>query len=479
MSFSSLIINNRPIAGLSISDDALRLALFKKTKDKQTKKPKAAIKILAETQLAPGEFSGGRVMNEEKFLSSLKGLFADTGIDAVVVTIPPDLVFTKIYKFPSGIVGEKLKSSIDLITHFQLPKTIDQIYFGWQEITYNDEKESILAFIDKEPIDKLANLLGRIDITVVAVEFHALSLSRVISQPKDAPSLIVEMGAKTACFSILENNQFRLGFSAPSSLPPASLSIEAKKLCDAYEYEHSPVVGSFLLDFSANESKISWPAKPGPIPLLPELAEIAPQYSPNNWAIALGAAWRGITPRHEDNQISLMAIGTEEAYRRQKQLALARLLSKSTIAISLLLLVLFGGSFAYISRMRDNFNRQISIFQAGGGQTVSEWDAKSSQFNSTFSTLGQLIIAEPDWTPILLELKSRITGGITITTLSAPNINSAFSLVGMAKDRDSLNRFKASLAASPLIEGLSVPLDNIGKKSDIPFSVSFIPKASQ
>jgi len=467
MDLLNLFMREGPIVGLEISDQAIRISLL----EQKSKKASPKIKLLAEEFLVPGDVKGGLITNEESFIKSLKKLIDKTKAKYAVVSIPTDYIYAKVYGFPAEITGEKLKSSIDLIANFQLPKKKEEIYFDWEKINDSSKNEVLLASINRPIADSLAATLEKAGLKTVAIEFHPLSLARVAAKD-DQSCLIVEKLERITAIFVIKNQVVRFLYTMPNN-SDFSLIQEINKFINFYETEFEPISClSILGDFKKEEFK-DLPLKPIDFKLNQEIEK---QFEvKNSWPllISLGAGLRGLLPRGKDNLISLMKVGTEDAYRKQKIITLADLLSRATIIVSIFFVLTFILVWLLMTNLQKNLNQQINSYAFMPiDNKVAQLESKAATFNRLIKEASDLAKIESRWSILLNELNLRITKGVTLTNLSITSINQPITIAGTAQSRLELNLFKESLDQSELFKDVILPLENLGKKDNIPFSIS-------
>lgn len=136
-------------------------------------------------------------------------------------------------------------------------------------------------------------------------------------------------------------------------------------------------------------------------------------------------------------------------------------------------------SAAYLTELKElslsqNANRTIATLSVSSASP--EILAKEEWVNrvNALTLAGQTALAEtPIWSTVIDEVDARVIDGISISTFRAPSITENMSLAGTAKDRTTLNQFKKSLQESTMLTGVELPITNIEKKEDVPFTVSF------
>src|SRR6266481_4855513 len=95
MNFSRIITREEPIGGLAISDDSLRFVFFDISKKEKNI-------VLAEEVLPAGIIEGGIIKNRDGALLAFQNLVKKIPkkIRCVVVSLPPDYIYSKIFSFP-------------------------------------------------------------------------------------------------------------------------------------------------------------------------------------------------------------------------------------------------------------------------------------------------------------------------------------------------------------------------------------------
>lgn len=186
---------------------------------------------------------------------------------------------------------------------------------------------------------------------------------------------------------------------------------------------------------------------------------------------------RGLIERRDDEIISLMEIGTEKAYRQAKASSTANFFVSLSVALSIFFTVAFLSAWSLMNSIQNNYSRQILAFNlessTGGAVSLQE---KATNFNDLINQVSAVLEKEPIWSRIIKEVKERTVAGVVINNLSLPGAEGTFAIVGVAKDRDAINRLRYSFESSEILSNINIPLDNLGKKNDIPFSLTFTAK---
>lgn len=452
-------IREEPIAGLEISDTALRLALLEFT-DKE--KSSIKIKDLLEEPLEAGVIEDGALKDTQRFLASLQNLLKGNGskVRYVIISLPSDQIYSRIFSFPQSVQEERLEEAVNLAMSFQLPIKPSGSYIDWEKLGEGGANEVFLAGAQKSVVDGFLDVLKQAGLNTVAVEFHPMSLSRAMRMPEKSAALVKIPAKKSTGIFIIKDRIIRFGRILPSSrFSQKTLNDEVKKISDFYEVEDAPLWMLMNLD---------------EVELLNIFSDERLKKEGWKWLVALGASLRGLLPRAQDNLVSLMPVGTEEAYERQKALTFAEFMSNITIAVATFFAVIFAGVWLLMLFMQQNFSRQFETLSAlPAPQDSVQLEERAKKLNALLTQTDQLFARMPAWSTLLEELRSRITSGITVNTVSLPSPEAVFSISGIAQNRGQLNLFKKSLEGSEMFSEVAIPLTNLEQKENISFSVSF------
>ncbi|MEK7212394.1 MAG: pilus assembly protein PilM [Patescibacteria group bacterium] len=476
MDWLRFITREESIAGLEVGETYLRLALLEV--NSKTKKPE--LQRLRERPLQGGIMVNGEVADKPKFIRELSELLKNRAgrVNYAVVSIPANSIYSHIYSFPKTVSGEKLEESMKLTIGFQLPVPPEKMYLDWEKIETKGTNDIFLATIPKPIVDKYMDILKTAGLRTVAIEFAPASLSRVIDAPAEQATAAVIMSQSGTTVSVLEGKILRFTRFLPAVYFPDKnmLSQEIKKIFDFYEAERKMAVAEVQLVGGAAgdlDDQFGIPVNPARIvadyALSPEL-----KTEPGKWLVSLGAAVRGIMTRAEDNLVSLMPVGTEEAYENQKATAFVEFLSTVIIGLSIFFVVIYGGTWLFLVSVQTNLSRQLQ----GLGSASLPTDAiilenQARRVNAVAQITAGMVRSEKHWSLLLEELRARITPGITVSAVSIPSSADAISITGVARSRSELNAFRKSLEESAWLAEVNLPLSNVTQRENIGFSASF------
>ena len=464
MNLTKFFTNEGNIAGLEINDSALRLVLLK---IKKKERPK--VKLSLEEILPDSDLSGGMIRNPEGFLKSLKKLLARAKpkIKFVIVSIPGDRIYAKVFSFPTGVAGEKLESSIKLATAFQLPKESGHIYLDWEKLPDQNRNLVLVSIADRTLINNLVAPMEAAGLKVLAVEYHEMSLARALALPPEQAVLVLEKNSTGYIFSIIKNKTVRFLYSLPNERLKTNLGNEVQRIRDYFEIEDSPLDKIILLGaFSKEQINSLSSGKNLDISELPTTDTAPP--------VAFGAGLRGLIPRESDNLISLMESGTEEAYEQKKALTFADFLTKISLLVAAFFVFAYAATWLLVVRIEEDFNKQLTVIANQPDQgAAAGLENTLSEYNNRIGQTSGLVKEEISWSKLLTLISKAAPPGLTITNLGVTNPAAPITIVGVSSDRPTLKAFKKNLEESAYFKDVNLPQTNLEKRNDIPFMASF------
>ncbi|MBI5742525.1 MAG: pilus assembly protein PilM [Candidatus Niyogibacteria bacterium] len=452
------LIRRSPIAGLEISESAVRIALLEMGKGKNAR---VAIKTLAEEELPEGTLTDGRVTDTKGLTEAIRRLVTGAGITTkyVVASIPVGAAYARVFSFPENVSGEKLEQTMNLTIGFHLPVRPEDVHLDWEKIEGDDGevKEIFLAAAAKDVVTGFLEAVKNAGLKVVALEIHPASFARVADLGAGA-TIVRRADTASTAFYVLKNGAPRFMRTVPNAAGKVFLKGEAQRIKNFYEFENGPV--SDILDYETLT---------GARAIVPEGLE-----GEARWLVALGAAARGLLPRSEDTLVSVMPLGTELAYEYQKLATFSNLLSNIAVGVAAFFATAYLG--AWIMMLSLQMSVTSGLQNASMVRVAPEMaglEDRATAFNERVASLAGIVGTIPRWS-LAVELVSRhISDGITISALSMPAPSAVFSMTGIAATRDSLNAFKRSMEEEPQFAEVAMPLVGIGMRKNIPFSVSF------
>lgn len=471
MSIINLLIKEKHTAGIEINDSIIRVAyirLIKKTIGDKKNITKNEL-VLIDEPVPENTILNGVIINKDNLVKTLKKVWDNKELQNLyaIVSIPEDKIYSRIFQFPKDINKNKLKEAIDLAIDFQFPFKRNDIYFGWENIKSNAiRNEVLISAIPRNIADDYIDVLNKSGINILALESHLASINRAIELNPEEKTLITKTNKDSVTFFILKNNFLKFSRTIPIIFTKQEnyLTNEVNKIKNSIENENNEIIYDLTLTKSLIKNEYS--------KYETLLNKIGNQ---SEWIIAIGAYIRGEILKGEDNQISLLSVGMVEAYKYQKLKAFSVLIRNIILNVSIFFLFTFIATYIFIYSFYQKINKS-TINIAATSVDILEKESLVRKTNSLINSVQSILSKTPNWSILLEEINSKTINGIIISSFSAPSINDTISMVGIAKDRNTLNNFKKKLEESEYLTMIELPIVNLEKKADIPFSISFIIK---
>ena len=469
MNIFNLLTKKKHIVGIEISDTAIRFAYFndKKGFNKKIQHNKKEL-VLIEEILEENIVSGGIVIDKKSLSKTLEKMLTKAKLKSsyAIVSIPEDKVYSHIFPFPKTENQAQLKEAINLAMNFELPIKKEDAYIGWENACdSNTINEILISTIPKNIADEYINALYSANIKILALESHLLSIARSAKFKFNETILFTKINPKESTIFIVKDRSIRFSRTISTTFFKENdfLKNEVSRVKTWFESEKKVSVSEQSLENATVKDEYMEYMKENGI--TPELQ--------SKWLIALGTNIRGEIIEGEDKQISLLPIGTAEAYAYQKITIFITMLRNMTIGVSMFFLFTFFIVYLFILSLSQINNNTNSGISTSVYPDISQKEAFIKNVNSIISASKEIITSSPNWSILLDEINSRIINGISVSNLSVSSIGEKISLAGIAKDRNTLNQFKKTLQESTYFMTVELPITNIGQKIDIPFLISF------
>lgn len=471
MKILDLLYQKKDVAGIEISDSMIRVAFFrpqKNIKKEKTAKNTSLVVpqelVFIEQPIDPGIIADGKVvdaallgkaLNELRIATKLKSHYA-------VVAIPDDTIYSHVFSFPKSVGDTQLSEAMRLAIGFQLPEKIENVYLDWERAHGSKTmNEVLLSMVPRTAADEYLRALEISGWKIIALESHLAAIARAVKLEVEQMTLFVKKNPDSTSLFAIKNGVLRFSRTLPISMvPEEKVEREIKKVKTSLEASE----GAFLEEQPLLDARICEAYALHPALTAPKA----------KWLIALGAAIRGQIPEGQDSLISLLPVGTEEAYAYQKATTFIILVRDMTVAVSIFFIAtyLLVYLFAFSIFQKSNF----AIVTLSVKPLPAEFLAKESrvkQVNILAATAKTILSETPMWSTVLEELSARTIEGVNISNFNAGALTEKMNITGTARDRTTLNKLKTTLQESPMFGEIDIPITNIEQRSDIPFSASF------
>jgi hypothetical protein len=484
MNLSKFLTREEPVAGIEISDSYLRLALL--SREGSAKKPEdVSVNVVALKELAlrEGVVREGKIIEKKELALALGTLVRGIKprIKYVVLSISGNNIYSRSYSFPRAISEEKLQEAMGLTLGFQLAVKQSDVYLDWEKTESEKRKDVFLATLKKGLADDYMETLSMAGLGVVAIEFYPMSIARSMFSQKDKPVMLLTADKTDIMVTILENRVIQFNRVLPIRFfaDMKSLTGEIKKIINFYESENKIYVSEILsvnIDPAIFEGQFDNPVVPAKIEQ-DFMAYDTIQQNDNGWLVAIGSALRGILPRSQDSMVSLMPVGTEEAYENQKAINFAEFMANMTIGLSVFFIMVFAGGWGLMNYLAQSSAKGANIVSlANLPEGSAELEQRAEHLNQLLDKFSRVSPSLPRWGEIIRTVQDKkeiFVDGISVSGINLTSPEDIMTLTGSAKNRPALNAFKKSLDEWTLITEVKMPLTNIAQKENIAFTVSF------
>ncbi len=487
------IINPQPrIGGLEISDSALRFVMVRENK--------LDVNFL---NLTTGIIGEGKIKDKNNFKVAIKKLHSQITRRRrkkiyVILSIPDVNVYTQVFNLPMAAV-ENLEEAAQLNLQMISPSDFSSVYSDWQkagELKADGGQLEILGtFTANKAVDEFVECLKEANFIVAAIEFPALSVSRLVSglESSNKPILLLYITSGGLSFNLIRNRNLYFNHFVPwpaSEERQISLSSikeliirETQRILN-FSGTHWPdsQIGDLLLAAPALEEKISqiisenFSLSVQKINLPPKLASPDNQWSVNNnqltsltseWFAALGSAVRGLIPRAKDIIISLASTGTEEEFRQHQLINFIKIWRNIILTSLSFILAAFIVVDGFIIKNADSLSRQVAnLSNLPELNEVNKLQEEAEGFNEKIElglrAKGQIYA----WSPFFEKIRELTGEDIVIERIFIQSRETPILFNGLAVDEEAIINFKNKLEQESQFQNIDLSLASITSAAD-------------
>lgn len=490
MDILNLLIPKVKINGIEISDDKIRMIYL----DKDAY-GKVFLAGSSEVCLEAGTIAFGVVEDKDKLRNAFDILKKDfkpprSFSRFAIVTVSQNGIYSEVMDFPKELDNDQLLEAISLNAESRLPVKLAECYLDWQAIDIvGDKKIVLVSLIPKKIADDYINILKEKGFELVALEPYALSIARSVAIPED-PVIFLHL-TREGMTSIIYNkkapylSQFEFWKEATQGKSIKNIKgtremmkSKINKLRSYFESQYgikvkkalimSDVfdVSSVMKDIIDDDMGVS------------EMETIDSFIPDKDWAPVAGAAMRSFIPRSEDTVISLLPVGTEGLYEKQREISFVKSIMVSLSAVSFFYVVAFLAAFFFISFLDENINAQLEAkSKIPLPQQYAQIESDTKELNNYFADLARIYPKGGiDYAAWLKSINKFGIQGISFTRISFNGALGEITVSGVAATRENLTTLKTQLAGSGLFKDMKFSVQNIAQKNNLPFNVKLYPK---
>ncbi len=452
-----------PMGGLEISDSAVRLVEYKKSK--------ADLHVY---HLSPGIVENGRVKNKAGLTELFKKLARELHNReklGLVLTIASSNVFIQTVKLPPA-ASRNLEEAAELNIQMVSPLRAGEFYYSWQRVTKGEADggpiELLAAFVSREIVDDFRECLRQAGFDLVAVEFVSQSLVRELAEKKviqpERPYLIAHITPEGTTFILTLGEQiiFHSFHSLKSEAEGmvvvadfmAALHEEINNISNFYSTHRGGVINDLIFVSEILGQEIQATFKEKSVLVLP----------PSEAMPARGAAKRFLSQAYEaaSKEINLLGTSTEQLYKEKR--ALAFLSFWRTVLVSTLgfLLALSLGADLFLRDLGEKEMRASAFtLNEPGHRELAVLKDKAAEFNQMVSLIRGAKQGTPEIGRIAGVINNLAGVEITIGRLYISPLDASVTVTGTAVSDEAATAFKNRLAKEESFTSVDLPISGI------------------
>lgn len=212
--------------GIDISDLSLKIVKLKENKGK------IQVASFGKKEIPPGLIKKGMIEKEGEVAEIMKTALAETKGEKLktryaVCSLPEEEAFLKVIRLPK-MTEEEIAEGIKWQLEPNLPLSLEEVYFDWQEVPSQSKKFSyiLIAALPKKIIDSYLLVFKKAGIMPVVFEIESQAAARSLLKGAKSlcPVIILDIGATGTGFTI---------FSGETVLFTSHIAISGKDFTDA------------------------------------------------------------------------------------------------------------------------------------------------------------------------------------------------------------------------------------------------------
>lgn len=474
------------VGGLEITDCAIR---FLRLDDNGIKQ--------AQTQLPPGVVVGGKIEDSRQLAIVLENLHRDIGgaikSIPVILSLPAAGVATQTFSIPA-VSESQAKKAIELNLQVAAPVDVRISYYDYQLIGESKpgQREWLAAFAAAAAVDEWIAILKKANFSVMAAEFPAFSLTRLIKEfganlKSNTPYLAVYLTADGCDLMIVKDgnlcfNYFRSWQSLQEEIAGRKitardvqnfLAAHLKQVINLYSDRWGSVVSEAVVIDAPINKEIIQTLKDNfgletQVLNLGQFGQIS-----SLWYGALGAAIRGKVPRFRDQSINLAA-GAKKEFYREMTLAFVKNWRTAIAAVLIFMILSLGVADFLLYRASRDVEKKLAEPSLAPLNEVQELQDNARRFNQLVEFAGNARELSVPWSTFLDKIRMLAGQKVTINRLSIDTSLSAL-LAGEAVSDSAVIAFKNAMEKEENFTDVILPLSDIKANPDgtVAFNLNF------
>ena len=453
-------------------------------------------------QILPlGTIEKGELKNEKEFIKAVQACFDAVSkkyikkYPNIIAAIPDGQVYAAALDFPDALEADEIDDALTMNAPIKLPYPLETTYYDKESLipVKNGRQEFLFAQIPKKIADAYLAALEKIGLTAVVLGYTNASVLRALKFSDDDPVIVIrdcESGWQISCVA---KKQARILSRVPDSLDSktpkyeiVSKAIENLLYYAETEFGLMPKKALYIGGNKAMSAKTSLAIEkdlknkgldisflPLKESIKPEILNLEKEENLSDLLPAYGLGLRSLISRDEDTMISLLPVGTEEAYKVKGNIIYARTMAFAVSFAAVALAIVFGIVFLFLksvgTQLHTNFQQSSSQPLMKGVQNL---EAQVADFNSLLSMIDQAANGKNAISPAISDLQKMIVPGIILNNIQILSLDSPIMISGTAQTRDQAIIFKENIEKSEKFADVELPLSTLKSENNVSFQIT-------
>lgn len=491
----SLLHIRQDIAGLEVSDSALRFVSFKE-----------GVWMATTLRLPPGILVNGVIQDKPQFAEALRTLRENTvrligkhRQVSVTVCLSSINVYTQVFSLPM-IEGEGFEKAVELNLQMVSPTDLKETNTGWQ-VVGEDKKtlkyDVLSSFVNRAAVKDMVDTINASGFWVYALEPRAVALGRLLRTlvqgfEKEKPAIMFSVTDGGIEILVIRNGQpyFSYGESwkdiqgdnreIPLELFQAAVIRNLNQVLNFYSthWPAEPVEDLYFFSTALSAELAAAVKNNFTLNVREVTLDLKYQFNPDLY-VGAGSALRAQTPPKRDRDISLLGISVREDYIEHQWLHFLSFWEVLTPAVLAILVVVFFSTDIFLRQIIQNLKSGNSE-TALQSQQISELRQQANDFNQSVGYLQTIANSGAPKYVIMREFDPLLqSNGVTVQQFQVSKDMNA-KLFATAPGETEIVSFKQALEKNPMFSKVDLPLSGIapaapqGKSFTMTFSVNAV-----
>jgi len=405
----------------------------------------------ATLELKDGIIENGILKNPRELTTALialkkMGKPKKIGSNYVVVGLPEELVYLTVKPFPS-IEEDDIRDALELNLREFMPGDSEKIFWGFQSIKTKENAEVLLASVNHEALTAYLSVFANAKLTPVAVEPSSLASARAFKEI--SPSLLVDIDKKNVLVAAFSDKIVRYSNGFP--FDGENLALTIKKIIGFYKSKRELESVDIIISGRVSADEISKLNKYTGENVLAAKEKLIFKNGEVSSPVVLGLAMRGLLEQKDDENLSLLPLGTAEGYEEKKALYSVGAIANLTTVVSILFIAIFIGFIVLLNYLSYSSDQQLSTLSSQKiDPQTTEAQKKLAALEPKVSYIKTISKGVSPIGDKIQGVTSAAPDGINLKSVTMAKDTSTIQAVGTAQDRDTLGVFKDGLIENKL-----------------------------